>query len=106
VVSGNLDIASGTLLSFTDITSGTVQPFVEDTTIFAMINYTGRPYSQANHTIRFTRRGSSSGTRRVRRCVFRDCLITRHARRSLTRLRPSTIRTCSTAFRRFAGLRS
>jgi len=41
VVSGNLDIASGSLLTFTDITSGTVQPFVEDTTIFAMINYTG-----------------------------------------------------------------
>jgi autotransporter-associated beta strand protein len=41
VVSGNLDIASGTLLSFTDITSGTVQPFVEDTTVFAMINYSG-----------------------------------------------------------------
>ncbi len=41
VVNGNLDIASGSLLTFTDITSGTVQPFVEDTTIFAMINYTG-----------------------------------------------------------------
>jgi autotransporter-associated beta strand protein len=41
VVSGNLDIASGALLSFADITSGTVQPFVEDTTIFAMINYSG-----------------------------------------------------------------
>jgi hypothetical protein len=41
VVSGNLDIASGSLLSFIDITSGTVQPFVEDTTVFAMINYSG-----------------------------------------------------------------
>jgi hypothetical protein len=41
VVSGNLDIASGALLSFADITSGTVQPFVEDTTVFAMINYSG-----------------------------------------------------------------
>jgi autotransporter-associated beta strand protein len=41
VVSGNLDIASGSLLSFADITSGTVQPFVEDTTVFAMINYSG-----------------------------------------------------------------
>ncbi len=43
VVSGNLtlDPANGTLLTFTDITSGTVQPFVENTTTFAMINYTG-----------------------------------------------------------------
>ena len=41
VVAGNLDIASGALLTFADITSGTVQPFVEDTTIFAMINYSG-----------------------------------------------------------------
>jgi autotransporter-associated beta strand protein len=41
VVSGNLDIASGSLLTFADITSGTVQPFVEDTTVFAMISYSG-----------------------------------------------------------------
>ena len=41
VVNGNLDIASGALLTFTDITSGSVQPFVQDTTVFAMINYTG-----------------------------------------------------------------
>ena len=41
VVSGNLDIAAGSLLSFADITSGTVQPFVKDTTVFAMINYSG-----------------------------------------------------------------
>jgi autotransporter-associated beta strand protein/T5SS/PEP-CTERM-associated repeat protein len=41
VVSGNLDIASGALLSFADITSGGVQPFVDDTTVFAMINYSG-----------------------------------------------------------------
>ena len=41
MVSGNLDIASGTLLSFTDLAGGSAQPFVEDTTIFAMINYTG-----------------------------------------------------------------
>ena len=40
VVSGNLDIASGTLLSFTDL-AATIQPFVEDTTVFAMINYSG-----------------------------------------------------------------
>ncbi|MFM8495579.1 MAG: autotransporter-associated beta strand repeat-containing protein [Planctomycetia bacterium] len=41
VVSGNLDIASGTLLSFTDIAGVSAQPFVEDTTVFAMINYSG-----------------------------------------------------------------
>jgi T5SS/PEP-CTERM-associated repeat protein/autotransporter-associated beta strand protein len=41
VVSGNLDIASGSLLSFADIISGSVQPFVQDTTVFAMINYSG-----------------------------------------------------------------
>ena len=40
VVSGSLSIASGTLLTFTDL-NNTPQPFVEDTTIFAMINYTG-----------------------------------------------------------------
>jgi autotransporter-associated beta strand protein len=41
VVSGNLDIASGSLLSLADITSGSVQPFAQDTTVFAMINYSG-----------------------------------------------------------------
>jgi autotransporter-associated beta strand protein len=41
VVSGSLSIAPGSLLTFTDITSGSVQPFIEDTTVFAMINYTG-----------------------------------------------------------------
>lgn len=41
VVSGNLDIASGSLLSFTDLAGGSAQPFVEDTTVFAMINYSG-----------------------------------------------------------------
>jgi autotransporter-associated beta strand protein len=41
VVSGNLDIALGALLSLSDITSGTVQPFVKDSTVFAMINYSG-----------------------------------------------------------------
>jgi hypothetical protein len=41
IVSGNLDIASGSLLSYTDITSGTVQAFVQDTKVFAMINYPG-----------------------------------------------------------------
>jgi len=41
VVNGNLDIASGSLLTFADITSGSVQPFIEDTTVFAMINYSG-----------------------------------------------------------------
>ena len=40
MVSGSLSIASGTLLTFTDL-NNTPQPFVEDTTIFALINYTG-----------------------------------------------------------------
>jgi len=56
--------------------------------------------------IRVTRRGSSSGTCRLRRCVFRCCPSTRHARRSLSRSRPRASLTCSTARRRFAGLRS
>jgi fibronectin-binding autotransporter adhesin len=41
VVNGNLDIASGSLLTFTDLAGGSAQPFVNNTTIFAMINYTG-----------------------------------------------------------------
>ena len=42
VVSGDLtlDPANGTLLSFTDL-NNTPAPFVEDTTIFALINYSG-----------------------------------------------------------------
>jgi autotransporter-associated beta strand protein len=40
VVSGDLDIASGSLLTFTDLASSP-NIFVEDTTIFAMINYSG-----------------------------------------------------------------
>jgi hypothetical protein len=40
VVNGNLDIAAGSLLELTDL-AAQVQPFVEDTTVFAMINYTG-----------------------------------------------------------------
>ena len=40
VVTGNLDIASGSLLALTDL-AATVQPFVQDTTVFAMVNYTG-----------------------------------------------------------------
>lgn len=40
VVNGNLDIASGSLLSFLDITSGSPQPFANATT-FALINYSG-----------------------------------------------------------------
>ena len=42
VVSGdlNLDPGNGTLLTFTDL-ANTPQPFVEDTTIFALINYSG-----------------------------------------------------------------
>ena len=42
VVSGNLDLdpGNGTLLTFTDL-SNTPAPFVEDTTIFALINYSG-----------------------------------------------------------------
>ncbi|MFM8497202.1 MAG: autotransporter-associated beta strand repeat-containing protein, partial [Planctomycetia bacterium] len=42
VVSGNLNLdpGNGTLLTFTDLASS-IQPFVEDTTIFALINYSG-----------------------------------------------------------------
>jgi autotransporter-associated beta strand protein len=42
VVSGNLDLdpGNGTLLTFTDLNSSPA-PFVEDTTIFALINYSG-----------------------------------------------------------------
>lgn len=44
VVTGDLnlstDINNRTLLSFTDI-AGTAQPFIEDTTIFTLVNYTG-----------------------------------------------------------------
>ncbi|MFM8414796.1 MAG: PEP-CTERM sorting domain-containing protein, partial [Planctomycetota bacterium] len=32
---------SGTLLSFTDLAGVSAQPFVDDTTVFAMINYSG-----------------------------------------------------------------
>jgi hypothetical protein len=41
VVNGDLDIASGSLLSFLDIASGGAQPFVPGTTIFSLINYSG-----------------------------------------------------------------
>lgn len=41
VVNGNLDIAAGTLLEFSDLAAASAQPFVEDETVFAMINYTG-----------------------------------------------------------------
>jgi len=68
--------------------------------------YPYRPYSLAIQTIRFTSRGSSSATLAVQRCVFLACPSTRHARRSVTSSRPSVSRTCSTAWRRFAGLRS
>jgi hypothetical protein len=40
VVNGDLDIASGSLLTFVDL-NNTPQPFVQDTTIFALINYSG-----------------------------------------------------------------
>jgi len=40
VVNGNLDIAAGTLLEFNDL-AAQAQAFVEDSTVFAMINYTG-----------------------------------------------------------------
>jgi hypothetical protein len=42
VVSGNLDLdpGNGTLLTFTDL-NNTPAPFVDDTTIFALINYSG-----------------------------------------------------------------
>ncbi len=40
VVDGNLSITAGSLLSFADLNQ-TPQPFVEDSTVFAMINYTG-----------------------------------------------------------------
>jgi len=44
VVTGDLNLSTDptnrTLLSFTDI-AGTAQPFIEDTTVFAMINYSG-----------------------------------------------------------------
>ena len=42
VVSGNLNLdpGNGTLLTFTDLASS-IQPFVKDTTIFALINYSG-----------------------------------------------------------------
>jgi autotransporter-associated beta strand protein len=41
VVTGNLNIATGTLLEFSDLAGLSTQPFVENTTVFAMINYTG-----------------------------------------------------------------
>jgi uncharacterized protein with beta-barrel porin domain len=41
VVTGNLNIASGTLLEFSDLAAASAQPFIEDSTVFAMINYTG-----------------------------------------------------------------
>jgi hypothetical protein len=41
VVNGALNIAAGTLLEFSDLAGLATQPFVEDTTVFAMINYTG-----------------------------------------------------------------
>jgi autotransporter-associated beta strand protein len=41
VVNGNLNIAAGTLLEFSDLAGLAAQPFVEDSTVFAMINYTG-----------------------------------------------------------------
>jgi autotransporter-associated beta strand protein len=41
VVTGDLNIATGTLLEFSDLAAASAQPFVEDTTVFAMINYTG-----------------------------------------------------------------
>jgi autotransporter-associated beta strand protein len=40
-VNGNLDIAAGTLLEFSDLAGLAAQAFVEDTTVFAMINYSG-----------------------------------------------------------------
>jgi hypothetical protein len=40
VVNGALNIAAGTLLEFSDL-AAQAQAFVEDTTVFAMINYTG-----------------------------------------------------------------
>ena len=71
-----------------------------------MRRYPYLPYSLANSVIRLTSRGSSLGTCRSRRCVLRGWPITRQARRSDTRSRPSVSRACSTALRRFAGLRS
>ena len=62
-----------------------------------------RPNCVANATIRRMIRGSFSGVSSSRRCVDRGCLITRHARRSET---PKRSRVCSTALRRFDGLRS
>jgi hypothetical protein len=41
VVNGNLDIAAGTLLEFSDLAGLAAQAFVEDSTVFALINYTG-----------------------------------------------------------------
>jgi len=41
VVNGALNIAAGTLLEFSDLAGLSTQPFVEDSTVFAMINYTG-----------------------------------------------------------------
>jgi hypothetical protein len=41
VLNGALNIAAGTLLEFSDLAASSAQPFVEDTTVFAMINYTG-----------------------------------------------------------------
>jgi fibronectin-binding autotransporter adhesin len=40
VVDGDLDIASGSLLTFTDLNNSPA-PFVENSTIFALINYSG-----------------------------------------------------------------
>ena len=42
VVTGNLDLdpGNGTLLTFADVASSP-QPFVKDTTIFALVNYSG-----------------------------------------------------------------
>lgn len=41
VVNGGLSIASGALVTFADLAGLAAQPFVEDTTIFALINYSG-----------------------------------------------------------------
>jgi fibronectin-binding autotransporter adhesin len=41
VVNGGLNIASGTLLEFSDLAGVSAQAFVEDSTVLAMINYTG-----------------------------------------------------------------
>ena len=68
---------------------------------FSMRIWSGTPL-WTNKSPRRSRTSSLVSRDTTWRCVLRNCLITRHARRSLTRLQPNTPRTYSTASRRFA----